>query len=196
MWQEAEEFLSKDTYIGSLIKKFGSCGITIRHRDNYFVDLVDAIISQQLSIKAAATIFKRFTDKLDGGITPQKILTLPDQAIRDCGLSWAKIKYIKDLSQRTLDGRLKTDILDKLTDAEVARELTAVKGIGQWTADMFLMFTLGRQDIFPVGDLGIRKGLTRLIEKEELTSLEMQEFALRWKPYRTVASWYLWRMLD
>ncbi|MEK7526086.1 MAG: DNA-3-methyladenine glycosylase [Patescibacteria group bacterium] len=196
MWKKAQDFLSKDKIIGSLIKKYGSCQIAIRHHDNYFIDLVDAIVSQQLSIKAAATIYKRLTDKLSGDITPQNILALQDQEIRDCGISWAKIKYIKDLSQRTLDGRLKANELDKLTDEEVSRELTAVRGIGQWTADMFLMFTLARADVFPIGDLGIRNGLRKLLNNQELNQEQMVEMSQSWKPYRTVASWYIWKSLD
>jgi DNA-3-methyladenine glycosylase II len=196
MWQEAERHLRKDKIIGPLIKKYGSCQIAIRHHDSYFVDLVDAIVSQQLSVKAAATIYKRLTDRLNGQVNPTDILALSDQGIRDCGISWAKIKYIKDLSQRTMDGRLKTESLDKLTDEEVSRELVAVKGIGQWTADMFLMFTLARPDIFPIGDLGIRNGLKKLLKNENLTNEQMVEMAKNWKPYRTVASWYIWSSFE
>src|SRR6185369_773960 len=101
--------------------------------------------------------------RLEGVITPDRILAVSDQDLRNCGLSWAKVSYVKDLAQRTQDGRLKTEILNKLTDEEILKELTAVKGIGRWTTEMFLMFTLARPDIFPVSDLGIRNGLTKLL---------------------------------
>lgn len=194
MWSKAQKVLSTDKYIGPLIKKYGPCKIAIRHHDTYFVDLVDVITSQQLSIKAAATIFKRVKDCVPE-VTPDTILKTKDQKLRDCGLSWAKIKYVKDLAQRTKDGSLKTKILDKLPDAEVRAELVAVKGIGKWTADMFLMFTLARPDILPVEDLGIRNGMTKLL-KSELSKDELEKFALRWAPFRTVASWYIWQSLD
>lgn len=195
MWREAEEFLSKDRYLGLLVKRHGPCQIKIRHRSNYFEDLVDAIASQQLSGKAAATIFARVKKACGGKVEPGKLKELKTENLRSCGLSYAKCSYIQDLAERTMDGRLNTEELDELPDGEVRRELVAIKGVGDWTVDMFLMFTLGRSDIFPIGDLGIRNGLKKLLKKE-LTEGEMVEFAGRWAPYRTVASWYIWKLLD
>lgn len=194
MWKDAEKVLSKDKYIGLLIKKYGHCEIEVRKKGDYFVSLVRAITGQQLSVKAAKTIFERLEKKLVK-ITPKNILAKKDEELREQGLSWAKIKYVKDLAERTLDGRLKVNKLDKLSDEEILTELTAVKGIGRWTAEMFLMFTLGRPDIFPIDDLGIKNGMKRLLEKE-LDPEKLVKFAQRWKPYRTLASWYIWELLD
>lgn len=185
MWNEAEKFLSKDKYIGPLIEKWGSCTIKPLKKSQYFTDLVEAIISQQLSGKAAKTIFGRVKTFLVK-INPENILSKNDEDLRKCGLSYAKIKYIKDLSERIKNLKLKIENLDKLPDDEVIKELVQVKGIGRWTAEMFLMFSLARQDVFPLDDLGINKAMKKIkLKKSD-----------RWKPYRTVASWYLWRSLE
>lgn len=185
MWSEAEKFLAKDKYIGPLIEKWGSCTIKPLKKSQYFTDLVDAICSQQLSGKAAKTIFGRVKTFL-GKITPENIISADTEDLRKCGLSYAKCKYVKDLATRTKSGELEVQKLDKLSDEEIIKELTAVKGIGRWTAEMFLMFSLARPDIFPKDDLGINKAMKKL----KLKSSD------RWKPYRTVASWYLWRSLE
>ena len=194
MWEKAEKFLAKDKYIGPIIKKHGPCKIEISKNPDYFFDLVDSIVSQQLSGKAAATIFGRVKMGL-GKITPDNILNTPDETFRGYGLSRQKTSYIKDLAARTKSGELKIDKIEKLTDEEIKKELIAVKGIGNWTAEMFLMFTLGREDIFPSDDLGINNGITKLLGRQ-LKSPELDEFAIRWKPYRTVAAWYVWASLD
>lgn len=185
MWAEAEEFLSKDKYIGPLIQKWGSCTIKPLKKSHYFEDLVDAICSQQLSIKAASTIFGRVKILLVK-ITPENILYKTDQELRDCGLSWAKVSYIKDLSSKILNSELQITKLDKLDDEEVIIELVKVKGVGRWTAEMFLMFSLARPDIMPKDDLGLNKALKNLKVKN----------TDKWKPFRTVACWYLWRSLE
>lgn len=195
MWKEAEEFLQKDKYIGPLIKKHGPCKIKPSRKKNYFVDLVDAITSQQLSGKAATTIFNRVKEKCSGAITPEKLIKLKTEQLRGCGLSYAKCSYVKDLAEKVVSNKLQVKKLDKLPDDEVERELIAVKGIGKWTAEMFLMFSLARPDIFPVEDLGIGKGITKLLKKN-LNPQKMVKFSERWKPYRTVASWYIWRNLE
>lgn len=187
MWQNAENKLQKNKFIGPLIQKWGSCTIKPIPKSKYFEDLVDAICSQQLSIKAAKTIFGRVKSLLVK-ITPENILSKTDQELRDCGLSWQKVSYIKDLSSKIINSELQITNLDKLDDEEVIKELVKVKGIGRWTAEMFLMFTLGRDDILPKDDLGINKALKNLNIKEKDTK--------NWKPYRTVASWYLWRSLE
>ncbi len=187
MWKEAENKLQKDKYIGPLIQKWGSCTIKPISKLKYFEDLVDAICSQQLSGKAAKTIFGRVKSLLVK-ITPKNILSKTDQELRDCGLSWQKVSYIKDLTNKTVNGELQVKKLDKLNDEEVIAELVRVKGIGRWTAEMFLMFSLGRADILPKDDLGINKALKNL----EIGAKDTEN----WKPYRTVASWYLWRSLE
>lgn len=194
MWEEAKNKLLKDKYLSPLIKKYGDCTIGPRHHRDYFEHLCGAIINQQLSGKVADVIFGRFKNVV-GKVTPQNVLKTSDLDLRNCGMSWGKVSFVKDLATKTENSELKTRELPKLSDEEVERELVAVKGIGRWTAQMFLMFTLARADIFPSDDLGIKNGLKKLVGKE-MTKKEMEEFAQRWKPYRTVASWYIWRNLD
>lgn len=195
MWVEAEKFLLKDKYIAPLIKKWGSCTIKPHLHKDFFAHLCSNIIGQQLSGKAADTIEGRFK-KLVGKVTPENVLNAKDQALRDVGMSWGKVSFVKDLSESTKDGRLKTRGLVKLPDEEVIKELVAVKGIGRWTAEMFLMFTLARPDVFPVDDLGIKKGFEKIIGRK-WDKVKSAKFAEKqWKPWRTVASWYLWRSLE
>lgn len=196
MWSQAERFLLKDEYIAPLIKKWGSPTITPIKKTLYFQDLVEAITNQQLSGKAASTIFGRIKLLCKGGIGPEAILNLSEAKLRSAGLSYAKIKYVKDLSARVKSGELKIHKLDKLSDEEVIKELVAVKGIGRWTAEMFLMFALARPDIFPVDDLGIRKGFEKVTGKKWDKAKSAKFADKNWKPYRTIASWYLWRSLE
>lgn len=194
MWEKAEKFLLKDKYIGPLIKKHGPCKITPSNKDEYFKDLVDVIVQQQLSVKAGSTIFSRLEEAIKE-FTPENILDLEDKYIRACGISYSKISYIKDLSKKVFDKSLDLENMAKQKDLEVIEKLTRVKGIGVWSAKMFLMFTLARQDVFPVEDLGIKKGVKK-IYNNELSDHDMVRYASRWKPYRTTASWYIWRVLD
>lgn len=196
MWRKAEKFLLKDKYIRPLIKKWGSCTIKPRVHKDYFQALCGEIIGQQLSGRVADVIEARLKAKIKGRLTPNNILSLPDGQLRSCGMAWSKVRAIKDLSQRVKERKLHIRKLSKLPDEEVKKELIAVKGIGPWTADMFLMFSLGRPDIFPVEDLGIKKGFEKVIGKkwDKVKSAGLAE--ANWKPYRTVASWYLWRSLE
>jgi len=195
IWKDAQKFLFKDKYIGSLIKKYGSCKIRPRAKKYYFEDLIDAIVGQQLSGKAAKTIFERVKARCEGNITPDKLIKLRTEELRKCGLSYAKCSYVKDLAEKVKSSKLKVRILDKLSDEEILNELIAVKGIGKWTAEMFLMFTLARPDVFPVDDLGIGKGMQKLLRRK-IKSLNMAKYAERWKPYRTAAAWYIWKVVD
>lgn len=196
MWLDSEKFLLKDKYIAPLIKKRGHCTIKKSPKTKYFTDLLESITNQQLSGKAAATIFGRVRDLCGGKISPKAILNLTEAQLRSAGLSFAKIGYLKDLAERTIKGTLKIMSLDKLPDEEVITELVAVKGIGRWTAEMFLMFSLARPDIFPVDDLGIRKGFEKVTGRK-FDKEKSAKFALKhWSPYRTVVSWYLWRSLE
>jgi DNA-3-methyladenine glycosylase II len=196
LWDEASIFLSGNKFISPLIQKWGKCTISPLQSKLYFEDLVDAICSQQLSGKAAKTIFGRVKASVNGKITPPNILKKTPPELRACGLSFAKITYLKDLAQKVQDGTLKLDDLSVLPDEEIIRELTTVKGIGRWTAEMFLMFSLARQDVFPLDDLGIQKGFEKVTGKK-WDKKDAMEFAQKnWKPYRTAASWYLWRSLE
>lgn len=196
MWNDAECFLLKDKFIAPLVKKWGHCTISPKHHTDYFQGLIGDIIGQQLSGRVADVIEGRLKAKLKGRVTPDKILKAPDQTLRDCGMAWSKVRAIKDLAEKTKSGELKVKSLNKLSDEEVRKELVAVKGIGPWTADMFLMFKLGRPDIFPVEDLGIKNGFEKVTGKK-FDKVKSVKFAEKyWKPYRTVASWYLWRSLE
>lgn len=196
MWQDAEKFFKNDKYIAPLIKKWGNCTIKPLPKSIYFEDLVDAICSQQLSGKAAKTIFGRVKEKLGGSITPLPIIKIDTEELRKCGLSYAKCSYVKDLAQKVKSREVKVESLDKVEDEEVIKELVAVKGIGRWTAEMFLMFSLARPDVFPVDDLGIKKGFEKTTGKK-WNKVSSAKFAQKnWAPYRTIASWYLWRSLE
>jgi DNA-3-methyladenine glycosylase II len=144
--------------------------------------------------KAARTIFLRVEEGI-GEISPSNILKTQDRKFRKFGLSRQKTSYLKDLARRTLEKEIKLKKLDKLSEEKVIEELVKVRGIGRWTAEMFLMFTLARQDVFPADDLGIQKGTEKLL-KRKLNALKMAKFADRWRPYRTLASWYIWKTLD
>ena len=195
MWKKAEKYLQKDEYIGSLIKKYGPCEIEPKKHIDYFQALVGEIIGQQLSGKAASTIYQRVKVKIGPRITANKILALSHQDLRDCGTSWAKARSLHDLAFCIKTRKLHVGKLAELPDKQIISELVAVKGIGLWTAEMFMMFTLGRQDVFSLGDLGLRKGLAKLVGKS-FSPKEAETFALRWKPYRTLASWYVWKVVD
>jgi DNA-3-methyladenine glycosylase II len=184
-----------------LIDEIGPLHVGQRKRgrpaDPYGV-LVRSITGQQLSTKAAATIYGRLTELYGGRTpTPREILATDPQQLRAVGLSNAKAAYLRDLAEHIVDGELPVDELTELPDAEVAKLLMAVKGLGRWTVDMFLMFHLGRPDILPVGDLGIRKAVqTHYGLKELPKAAEIEQIAEAWRPHRTLASLYLWESLD
>jgi DNA-3-methyladenine glycosylase II len=159
--------------------------------------LLRAIVGQQLSTKAAESIFGRLVAMFDGkGPSPRQLIDADPDELRAAGLSRAKVAYLRDLAERVEDGELELDRLNELPDEEVSAQLTAVKGIGQWTADMFLMFNLGRPDVLPVGDLGIRNAMQRLYElPAKPSAAELTRIAEPWRPYRSLASLYLWTAL-
>ena len=168
-------------------------------RKNPYHSLVRTIIYQQLSGKAAGTIRQRFLELYRDvrHPKPEDVLGTADATLRSVGLSRQKVAYIKDLSEKFLEGHITSRTLRKMTDEEVRAHLTQIKGIGDWTVDMFLMFTLARPDVLPTGDLGIQKGFQRIFGLTSLpTPTQMQTLARPWEPYRTVASWYLWRVVD
>jgi DNA-3-methyladenine glycosylase II len=164
-----------------------------------FEALVEAIVSQQLSIKAADTIFDRFVALTPGKKfpTPREIIKMPLAKMRRCGLSGMKAKFIKELAKKTLDGSLNLKTMDRLSDDEVIEHLTAVKGIGRWTAEMFLIFSLRRDDVFSYGDLGLRNALQRIYKmKKPPTPAQAEKITAKWKPYRSLGSRYLWASID
>jgi DNA-3-methyladenine glycosylase II len=172
----------------------------IRPHKNYYQELVDSIISQQLNVKAAAAIEQRFRDMFGGTFpSPEQILTKDVEELRAIGFSYAKGRYVQDLAQHILDDKVRFDHLDSLSNEEVIAELVQVKGIGEWTAHMFLMFCMGRSDVLPVGDLGIRNGIRALYGLEDAPSPnDIRAIAEKynWHPYESIASWYVWQSLD
>lgn len=189
---------TNDPKLGEIIARAGLCTIT-PHTD-YYKALVEEIIGQQLHVKAAASIRTRF-EGLFGGIFPEPAIILEKsiEELRTAGLSRAKAAYIRDLAQHVVDSSLVFDHLDSLADTEIISELTDVKGVGEWTAHMFLMFCMGRLDILAHGDLGIRAGIRKLYGLDQLPTT--QEVAViaethHWHPYATIACWYMWYSLD
>jgi DNA-3-methyladenine glycosylase II len=190
--------MRRDPVLGAAIKTIGPCGMADRQRKDHLGALVGAIVSQQLSTKAAATIFGRFVALFpDNHITDAAaIAAKTDPQLRAVGLSGQKVSYLRDLSARLLDGRLNLDELDALPDEAVIERLTAVKGFGRWTAEMFLMFRLHRPDVLPVGDLGIVNAIQRLYKlRKRPDAKRILKIGDAWRPYRSVASWYLWQTL-
>jgi DNA-3-methyladenine glycosylase II len=197
--QEAAKYLVRnDKRLAPVIERVGLC--TIRPHKNYYQELVDSIISQQLSVKAAAAIEGRFRDMFGGHFpSPEEILTKNVDQLRGIGFSYAKGRYVQDLAQKIIDGSVKFDTIDSLSNEEVVAELTAVKGIGEWTAHMFLMFCMGRSDVLPVGDLGVRNGVKALYGFQNAPSPDdVRDIATKnqWHPYESIASWYIWQSLD
>mgnify|MGYP001607753301 CR=1 FL=1 len=170
----------------------------IRSPNRYFVSLCSEIIGQQLSGRVADVLFDRF-EKLfpKKMVTPKRVLLVSEETLRGRGMSWSKARFIRDLAQHVLTKSVRLDQLAQLPDQDVIKELTRVKGIGPWTAEMFLMFTLGREDVFSYGDLGLRKAIKKLYGfKKDPTVKQMEKIANKWKPYRTYAARVLWKSLD
>jgi len=198
-YDRARRFLMRrDRILAGAIKRIGPCLMADRQRKDHLSALVGAIVSQQLSTKAAATIFGRFVALFPGGAIPDAaaIAAQSDAALRSVGLSGQKVGYLRDLSARIADGRLRLDELDDLPDEDVIERLTSVKGFGRWTAEMFLMFRLHRPDVLPAGDLGIVNAIQRLYGlRKRPDAKRIVRMGEAWKPYRSVASWYLWQTL-
>jgi DNA-3-methyladenine glycosylase II len=191
--------MRRDPVLGAIIKRHGHCALQTARDPDIFGGLIQSIISQQLSTKAAATIFGRFKALLPGGDvpTPHAVLPLSDDVLRGVGLSRQKVSYLRDLSQKVLDGSVKTDALDALSDEEVVDSLTRIKGVGRWTAEMILIFRLQRPDILPVGDLGIVQAIQKTYKlRKAPDARRMMKIAEPWRPYRSVAAWYLWASRD
>jgi DNA-3-methyladenine glycosylase II len=199
--EKAARYLAKnDPVLAPVINRAGLCTLKPVKSEDYYWELVDAIISQQLSIKAARSIEERFKALYPGALpSPDQILVTQDEKLRQVGLSRAKVGYVKSLAQHIRDGKLELEKLNSLSNMEIAGELTTVKGIGEWTAHMFLIFAMARLDVLAVGDLGIKAGIQKLYNfptlptPEEITKLAKQN---NWHPYESVACWYIWHAKD
>ena len=184
-----------DAILSAIIEKVGPC--KIEYGDPTFPSLAEAIVYQQLNGKAAVTIFNRFADLAGRPLTPQGILKLTEQQMRSAGLSKQKLSYIRSLAELTQSGELDFTRLPDMPDDEVIAHLTEVKGVGTWTAQMFLMFSLRRPDVLPTGDFGIQTAIRKHYRKRKMPKpAEMEKIAKVWIPYRSVACWYLWKSLD
>ena len=191
------DFLKRDKNMKILIDKFGCTNFTIGQ--DYFQSLLRSIVFQQLSGKAAQTIYERFIKLIPktSNLCPNEVLKLNNDDMRKSGLSFQKINYVKNLADYFENNSFKKKDVERMTDEEISKELTQIKGIGQWTVDMFLMFTLNRADILPYKDLGIQKGIMKILNKKIIPSKkEMENCSKKWRPFRTIACWYLWRMTD
>ena len=190
------QHLSKDAVMAEIIERVGPFAMS--YRDPTFEALVRSIVSQQLSTKVAAVIYNRLAKAVRGGaMTPESILRLRTTTMRKVGLSGQKVDYIQSLARHAVDGSLPFESLIEMDDEAVIARLTQVKGVGVWTAHMFLMFGLRRPDILAVGDLGIRQAIQRAYTLPKMPKpAEVERIAANWRPHRSVACWYLWRSLE
>jgi DNA-3-methyladenine glycosylase II len=197
-YSRASRLLRRDPIMAALIRAHGPCGLSDALRVDHLSALVRAIIFQQLSTKAASTIHGRFVGLLpDSKVTAAALAALTDEQFRSVGVSRQKALYLRDLAEKVNSRAVTLDNLEELDDESVITALTAVKGIGRWTAEMFLMFRLHRPDVLPVGDLGIVTAVQKAYGlRKRPTPDRLRELGDAWKPYRTVACWYLWRSLD
>ena len=195
-WLEAVDHLrGLDPRWSKIIDEVGPCRLTLR--PDRFGTLVRAIVGQQISAKAATSIDRRLREVGGEPHSADRLIDLGEEKLRSVGLSGVKAQYVLNLSHAVRDGRVPLDEIHLLTDEEIIAALTSVKGIGRWTAEMFLIFALGRPDVLSAGDLGIRVGLQRFHGLEEMPKpSECQALTDAWRPYRTVAMWYLWEQID
>src|SRR5687768_7749055 len=198
----ASKHLSKvDRILARIIRKVGPVNVTPPKGVTPFMSLVRAVAHQQLTGKAANTILGRVLALYPGRRfpTPEDLLGTPNRKLRAAGFSWAKVRSVKDIAAKTVEGVIPptTRALLKLSDEEIIERLTSVRGVGSWTVEMMLIFTLGRPDVWPVTDFGVRKGLALTYKLKELpTPKEVMTYGERWRPHRSAAAWYLWRACD
>ena len=190
--------LRRDPILASLIRLHGPCGLAQAQRADHFSALVRAIAGQQLSTKAAATIYARLLTLMPGAVpTPEHLAALTDEQLRGAGMSRQKSASLRDLSEKVLSGLVDLEALSAMPDEDVISSLVRVRGIGRWSAEMFLIFRLHRPDVLPVGDLGIINAVQKVYRlRKRPTPERILRLGEAWRPYRSVASWYLWRSLD
>ncbi len=192
--KELKHLRNSDPKMGKLIDLIGD--YTLSLRTDFYRSLIRTIIGQQLSFKAARTIWGRLEREL-GEVSPEHVLVIPDEKLRSIGLSRQKITYAKHLSDMVLNGEIDLDTMNNLSDEEVMGSLIKVKGIGRWSAEMFMIFSLGRLDILSVDDVGLKRAIQWLYELSEQPNKErMQKIGEAWQPYRTIASLYLWEVVN
>ena len=194
----AAALAERDVSLGAMIEAVGPPDLRRgRPRRTHFAELARAVCYQQLAGSAARAIHGRFEALFDGAPTPEGVVALGPEPLRAAGLSGSKARTIGDLAAQVVDGEVQLDRVARLPDAEIVRELTGVWGIGRWTAEMFLIFQLGRLDVWPIGDYGVRKGYARLHALADMpTAGELEPLGDAYRPYRSVAAWYCWRAVD
>jgi DNA-3-methyladenine glycosylase II len=194
--KKAIDHLKKsDAILASIIARVGPCKMA--YRDPTFEMLARAIVFQQLSTKAARTIYGRLEEAAGGALTPESIQNLSVGEMRRAGLSRQKLGYIRDLAEHALSGKVDFALLPGMSDEEVIAALTDIKGVGVWTAHMFLLFSLRRPNVLPIGDLGVRMAIQRAYRKRKMpTPKQVEQIAKGWHPYCSYAAWYLWRSLE
>ena len=194
-WNKGKSFLSKnDKVLKSIISRFPKESLLLN--DNYYHALLNSIIGQQISVLAASAIKKRFF-KLNKIIIPKNVINLKDNSLKECGLSRQKILYIKNVTNFFLTNKIFFKDIKKYSAIEIKEQLISIKGVGNWTADMFLLFSYGSSDIFPYGDLGFIKAISKSYRKNlPLDEIYLKKLQKKWSPYNSVATWYLWRSLD
>ena len=195
-WIKAQDHLAKnDTKMQKLIHQFGDC--TLKPAQDYFTFLAESIVSQQLSVKAADTIWARVKNLVDGQSTPQKFIDLDADKMREAGVSRSKSQYIKNIAQCWLDNILDDEKVLALNDDTLVKLLLEIKGVGPWTVDMFFIFALNRPNVLPLGDLGIRNAICALYGLDKTAKMDdFRKVAEGWHPWCSVASWYLWKSLN
>lgn len=194
-WAEAVRDLTRnDPVLRRLIKQYP--GVALASRGAAFSTLVRSIVGQQISVKAADSVWSRLSSSLPE-MSPDAVLRMAPDALRSCGLSARKVEYISDLAGHFVAGRIHVDTWPEMADAEIIDELTDVRGIGEWTAQMFLMFNLLRPDVLPLDDIGLQKAAAlHYFSGQRPTRRQLTELGESWRPWRSVATWYLWRSLD
>lgn len=195
--EKAAEFLREaDAILAKVIENVGI--LEEKKSDNYFISLIESIVSQQLSVKVADVIYGRFENLFpEKVITPEKVLEIDTEVMRKVGMSYGKIKYVKSLAEHVIQSPTMFEQFDAMSDEDIIAELIPIKGIGQWTAEMFLIFTMGRPDVFSYGDLGLKNAIRNLYGLSDRPTLEeANEITDVWRPYRSYGSRYLWKSLE
>ncbi len=194
-WDAAKKHLIiNDRVLGKIISSYH--GETLTVRGDAFYTLARSIVGQQISVKAADSVWKKFENNLQN-VTPQALLASKEENLRECGLSGQKIRYLQGISKHFITNDTHIKNWHSLSDEEILAELTSLSGIGRWTAEMFMIFHLSRPDVLPLADIGLQKAIFRHYnQNQKMTLSEIFELAQKWKPYRSVATWYLWRSLD
>lgn len=194
-WEEAcAHLMKRDRVMRRLVPQFGE--VHLESRGDPFVTLARSVVGQQISVKAAQSVWDRVAAQLKR-VTPNVMLKQSTEDMRACGLSARKVEYLRDLAQHFADKKVHIKAWVDMDDEAIIQELVAIRGIGRWTAEMFLMFHLMRPDVLPLDDLGLVNGVSRLyFSEEKVTRSELREVAQAWAPYRSVATWYIWRSLD